>query len=69
MDEVKLVNELLVQQHSNVVSQIKQLTVIQGEIAQQVVKQHEEIEALYIALGLKKDLSYYSFDMSNIQEH
>ena len=56
-------------QHVEIVKHIKQLSVMQSEIAQQLVKQHEDIEALYIGLGLKKDLSYYSFDMMNAEEH
>ena len=35
----------------------------------QVVKQHSETESLYKALGLKKDLSYYSFNLMNEEEH
>ena len=59
----------IVEQHLKIVSHIKQLSNVQGEIAQQLVKQHEDIETLYIGLGLKKDLSYYSFDMMNAEEH
>lgn len=52
-----------------IINHIKQISNVQGEIAQQLVKQHEDIETLYIGLGLKKDLSYYSFDMMNAEEH
>ena len=38
-------------------------------IAQQAVHQHESLEELYKALGLKKDLSYYSFNMMDAEEH
>lgn len=66
---VKTQNELLVKQHLEIISQIKQLSTIQSELAQQVVNQHEDMENLYKVLGLKKDLSYYSFNMMDAQEH
>lgn len=69
LEETKVVNELLVKQQANIISQLRQITTIQGEIAQQVVKQHEEIESLYKALGLKKDLSHYSYNIMNAEEH
>ena len=34
-----------------------------------MVAQHEEVQALYLALGLKKDLSYYSFNLNDEKEH
>ena len=45
------------------------LSTLQGDIAKQVVQQNEEVQALYLALGLKKDLSYYSFNIMNEEEH
>ena len=45
------------------------LSQVQGDIAKQIVQQHEEVQALYLALGLKKDLSYYSFNMMDAEEH
>ena len=62
-------NELLIKQHLELVSNLRSMSNLQGEIAQQVVSQHEETEALYKALGLKKDLSYYSFNLMNEEEH
>ena len=59
----------IIKQHMEIINHIKQISNVQGEIAQQLVKQHEDIETLYIGLGLKKDLSYYSFDMMNAEEH
>jgi len=59
----------IIKQHVEIIGHIKQISNVQGEIAQQLVKQHEDIETLYIGLGLKKDLSYYSFDMMNAEEH
>ena len=61
--------EIIMQQHLEVIVQVKQLSKLQTEIAQQVVVQHEELEQLYIALGLKKPLSYYSYNMPDAQEH
>lgn len=60
---------LIVKQHVEIVSHIKQISDMQSEIAKQLVKQHEDIESLYIGLGLKKELSYYSFDLMNAEEH
>lgn len=59
----------IIKQHMEIINHIKQISNVQGEIAQQLVKQHEDIETLYVGLGLKKDLSYYSFDMMNAEEH
>jgi len=42
---------------------------LQTDIANQILQQHESVEELYKALGLKKDLSYYSFDLMNQEEH
>ena len=69
VETLKTQNELLIKQHLELVSNLKGMSNLQGEIAQQVVSQHEETEALYKALGLKKDLSYYSFNLMNEEEH
>ncbi len=61
--------EIIVQQHLELVKQIKMVSMLQSDIAQQVVRTHESTEELYKALGLKKDLSYYSFDIMNGEEH
>ena len=67
--EMQEKNELLIRQHFEMLNNIKQMTILQGEIAQQAVNQHESLEELYKALGLKKDLSYYSFNLMNGEEH
>lgn len=54
--------ELIIKQHLEVVDQIKQISMLQADIAKQIINQHEDTEQLYKALGLKKDLSYYSFN-------
>ena len=61
--------EIMITQHVEIIKQLKMVSNLQSEVAQQVVKQHEDTEALYKALGLKKDLSYYSFNMLNEEEH
>lgn len=61
--------EIIIAQHLDLVSSIKAMSQVQGDMAKQIVKQHEDTEALYLALGLKKDLSYYSYDMPNQEEH
>ena len=61
--------EIITQQHLDIIKQIKMVSMLQSDIANQVVKQHEDLETLYIALGLKKDLSYYSFNLMDEKEH
>ena len=61
--------EIIIKQHLDIVKQIKVVSMLQTDIANQVVRQHEELETLYKTLGLKKDLSYYSFNMMNEEEH
>ena len=46
--------EIIVRQHLDIIQQIRMVSNLQSEIAQQVVKQHEDTEGLYKALGLKK---------------
>ena len=60
---------VIIDQHVHVLQQIKMVSNLQSEIASQVVKQHEETESLYKALGLKKDLSYYTFNLLTEEEH
>ena len=72
VDETKKIEEqlvLLAEQHSIILKSVHSLSTLQQDIAKQIVKQHQDVEALYLALGLKKDLSYYSFDMTNMEEH
>ena len=60
---------LLAEQHSIILKSVHQLSTLQQDIAKQIVQQHQDVEALYLALGLKKDLSYYSFNMMDAEEH
>ena len=55
----------IVRQHLEIIAQVKQISVLQTDIAKQVITQHQETEALMKGLGLKKDLSYYSFNLHN----
>ena len=59
---MELLMELIIKQHLDLVDQIKQISMLQADIAKQIINQHEDTEQLYKALGLKKDLSYYSFN-------
>lgn len=61
--------KILVKQHLELLKQIKLVSSMQTELANQIVRNHEDTEALYKALGLKKDLSYYSFNMMDMEEH
>ena len=72
VDETKKIEEqlvLLAEQHAIILKSVHQLSTLQQDIAKQIVQQHQDVEALYLALGLKKDLSYYSFDITNAEEH
>ena len=62
------IDELLEQQKT-VISQVAQVAQLQTDIAKQVVSQHHETEALMKGLGLKKDLSYYSFNLHQEEGH
>jgi len=61
--------DIIIKQHVDLVKQIKMISMLQTDIANQILQQHESVEELYKALGLKKDLSYYSFDLMNQEEH
>ena len=61
--------DLIATQHIEVVTNLKAMADMQNQIAQQILLEHEKIEELYKVLGLKKDLSYYSFDIMNAEEH
>ena len=72
VDETKKIEEqlvLLAEQHALILKSVHQLSTLQQDIAKQIVKQHQDVEALYLALGLKKDLSYYSFNITDAEEH
>ena len=66
---IEVSSELIVKQHLEMIQQVKQLSLLQADIAKQIVAQHEETDQLYKALGLKKDLSYYSFILYNEEGH
>ena len=51
------------------IKNVKSITQIQGDIAKQIVNQHEEMEQLLKGLGLKKDLSYYSYNIMEQEGH
>ena len=61
--------KLIAEQHAIVVKNMHSLSLLQQDIAKQIVQQHQDVEALYLALGLKKDLSYYSFNIMDAEEH
>ena len=61
--------KLIAEQHAVMIKNVHSLSLLQQDIAKQIVQQHEEVQALYLALGLKKDLSYYSFNIMDAKEH
>ena len=67
--KIEQTNEIMVKQHLDMIEQIKSISLLQADIAKQIVNQHEEPDQLYKALGLKKDLSYYSFNLHNEEGH
>ena len=69
IETLELKMETIIKQHLEMISQIRHITTLQGDIAKQIVVQHEETDQLYKALGLKKALSYYSFNLHNEQGH
>ena len=69
LQKIEQTNEIIVKQHLDMIDQLKSISLLQADIAKQIINQHEETDQLYKALGLKKDLSYYSFDISNMEEH
>lgn len=64
----KKINDLD-QNQNMLVEQLMAISRLQSDIAKQVLKQNEQTEYLYQALGLKKGLSYYSFNILNEEEH
>ena len=61
--------ELFTEQQAILLKNVHSLSLLQQDIAKQIVQQHQDVEALYLALGLKKDLSYYSFNITDAEEH
>ena len=69
IEEIQVQIDEIVKQHILVMKQVSQVANLQADIAKQVVAQHHETEALMKGLGLKKDLSYYSFNLYNEEGH
>ena len=69
LKEMEVQMEEIIKQHLEVMKQISQIAMIQADIAKQVVAQHQETEALMKGLGLKKDLSYYSYNLHLEEGH
>jgi len=67
--EIEQQTEEIVRQHLQVIKQVSQISLLQSDIAKQVIAQHNETEALMKGLGLTKDLSYYSFNLHNEEGH
>ena len=67
--QIEQTTEIMVKQHLDMIDQIKSISLLQADIAKQIINQHEETDQLYKALGLKKDLSYYSFNLHNEEGH
>ena len=61
--------QMIITQHATMIKNVHSLSTLQQDIAKQIVQQHQDVHNLYIALGLKKELSYYSFDIMNAEEH
>ena len=46
--------EIIIKQHLDIVKQIKVVSMLQTDIANQVVRQHEELETLYKAMDFRR---------------
>ena len=71
-DKIELLElqvEEMLDQQKMMISQVTQVAGLQTDIAKQVVAQHHETEVLMKGLGLKQDLSYYSFNLHNEEGH
>ena len=69
LESVNVKMEIIVKQHLELIASVRGITQVQGDIAKQIVNQHEELDQLYKALGLKKDLSYYSYNIMDQEGH
>ena len=69
ISELEIQNTEIIRQHLELIKQIRQISTVQAEMTKQIVKQHEDTETLLKALGIQKDLSYYSFDLCNEEGH
>ena len=67
--EIEIKIDEVVRQHLEIIKQVKQISLLQADMAKQIINQHEETEQLYKALGLKKDLSYYSYNLHQEEGH
>jgi len=56
---------LVSSQHVDLIKQQRQVAKIQQQLAEQIVIQQEQMEELLLALGIKKPLSYYSYNMQD----
>ena len=69
MGSLEIQMEEVIKQHLEIMVQMKQLAILQADMAKQIISQHQETEALMKGLGLKKDLSYYSFNLHKEKGH
>ena len=69
LESIDLKMELIIKQHLEMVKSIGGMSQVQADIAKQILNQHEEVDQLYKALGLRKDLSYYSYNMLKEKGH
>lgn len=70
--EVKKIKEefsVISEQQQIVLKNLQTISLLQQDIVKHFVEQHKDIEALYLALGLKRELSYYSFNSNDETEH
>ena len=59
----------LTNQHVQMVKMQRETASLQGEIANQILFQHEQIDQLLKSLGITKDLSEYSYNIFDGPAH
>jgi hypothetical protein len=59
----------VIKQHLEIIKQIKTISILQADMAKQIINQHEQTEELLKILGAKKDLSYYSYNLHKERGH
>jgi hypothetical protein len=69
LESIDLKMELIIKQHLEIVKSIRSISQVQADIAKQILNQHEEVDQLYKSLGLRKDLSHYSYNMMKEKGH
>ena len=69
IQEIEIKIDEVIKQHLEITKQVKTLSILQTDMAKQIINQYEETDTILKGLGLRKDLSYYSFNLQNEEGH